>query len=346
MAKAASSFGLRIDGHIVWATPRGGIMAVALPSLREFVVRRAAPPGAAEFTTVHALSGPDSLGRIAWIEGPFSTAPERKHRLKTMRVDGSEETVVFERPGGALLAASPAGRCEVGHHLALAANGRRVALLRSLAPRQMPGELLQVGQIEIWDLHAKEALAANVAALDEPMAWTPDGECLLYAALVPRAVIPPRGAGSRPVGDFERGWDMVPAIHALDVGSGRSTFLFAGRRVATVGPSQIGDAAWVASWESAERIRWQLVETLTAEDLMVFPPPWTHAVLGAPRSYLLVFAGPAAGAPQRSTQHYSPLSGPKPPWAVQIADLRGTEVQTIVPEIDPRLPVSFGGVPR
>jgi hypothetical protein len=90
--------------------------------------------------TIHALSGPDAEGRIAYIEDHFFVADEknRRHLLKTIRLDGTHATELFSRPGDAMWAKSP-GHGEIGDDLALSPVGGRVAFLSGLVNTQMPG---------------------------------------------------------------------------------------------------------------------------------------------------------------------------------------------------------------
>src|SRR5947207_14548453 len=60
----------KITGYVVMEKPAGGMIAIQLPTLKEIVIRPTLPPGRTEqldFPTVHAVSGPDEEGRIAYI---------------------------------------------------------------------------------------------------------------------------------------------------------------------------------------------------------------------------------------------------------------------------------------
>ena len=74
----------------------------------------------------------------------------KRHLLKTIRIDGTEDREVFSRPGSAMWATTAAGKGEIGRTLALAPTGGRVAFLSELASRQMPQALLHEGTIEIY----------------------------------------------------------------------------------------------------------------------------------------------------------------------------------------------------
>src|SRR5205807_755765 len=136
--------------------------------------------------TIHALSGPDADGRIAYIEDHFFVANEtdRRHLLKTIKLDGTQDTELFSRLGNAMWAATPAGHGEIGHHLALAPVHGRVAFLSGLSSVQMPSAYLHVGSVEIWDVDKKAGRKRDIRALDEGLAWFPDGKRLAYVKLV------------------------------------------------------------------------------------------------------------------------------------------------------------------
>jgi hypothetical protein len=64
------------------------------------------------------MSGPDTEERIAYIEDHFFVANEKNRRdlLKTIRLDGTNDTELFSRPGDAMWATS-GGRGEIGDDL-------------------------------------------------------------------------------------------------------------------------------------------------------------------------------------------------------------------------------------
>ena len=55
----------------------------------------------ADMPNIHSLSGPDSEWRVAYIEDHFFVADEknRRHLLKVIQLDGTEDTDLFSRPG-------------------------------------------------------------------------------------------------------------------------------------------------------------------------------------------------------------------------------------------------------
>jgi hypothetical protein len=291
----APHLGDRIAGHIVWTTPRGGIAALSLPSGTQSVVRVPAAASVSHFATVHALSGPDAEGRIAYIEDHFFTANERdrRHRLKTIRVDGTRDEVVFERPGAAMWASSAAGSGGIGSHLALAAHGGRVALLRGLTARQLPGRLFHTGTLEIWDVQRRESHAGVGAAVDAPMAWLPDGKRLLYVEFVARRDLPAGVTGTAAVGDVAQGWDAVPAVRMLDVDTGRSSFVCVGTW-AVAGFD--GATAWIGVWDPSKGSTWLRVDLdrHTVERMTI--PGLAAGLVAAVADDLVLYQGwPTAG---------------------------------------------------
>jgi hypothetical protein len=97
--------------------PVGDIVALQMPTLKSTIVRPATLENPTDMPTIHALSGPDAEGRIAYIEDHFFVADEktRRHSLKTIRLDGTKDTGLFTRPGDAMWA----GKGEIGDELAL-----------------------------------------------------------------------------------------------------------------------------------------------------------------------------------------------------------------------------------
>jgi hypothetical protein len=140
----------RVTGCVVIAGNKWDLVALSLPTLRESLVLKMAAKDADFGPTIHAISGPDRAGRIAYIEDHYFVPQkaDQKHLLKTINLDGTADTAIFSRPGNAMWARHG----EIGKHIALASSGGKVALLSALKNKQMPGALLSVGKVEIWDV--------------------------------------------------------------------------------------------------------------------------------------------------------------------------------------------------
>src|SRR5205085_2131378 len=132
----------RIDGYLIWSAGDGAIRCISLPELKETVVGPFGAPNEDDIPTIHALSGPDNEGRIAYIEDHsfVQNTANRRHLLKIIHIDGTGDTSLFSRPGDAMWA-----RGDIGHHLALAPTGGKVALLNGLSHVQMPQALFSEG---------------------------------------------------------------------------------------------------------------------------------------------------------------------------------------------------------
>jgi hypothetical protein len=332
----------KVNGHIVWSAPRGEIAALSLPQMRKSVVRPRAPEGIDYFPTVHALSGPDTNGRIAYIEDHFFVANEndRKHLLKTVHTDGTGEAQIFERAGSAMWAGSPAGCGEVGSHLALAPSGGQVAFISGMTPRQMPGLLWSVGSIEVWDIVKKKQVATIPSAIDHPMSWFPDGKRLCYAKLVARSELPDAAPGLESYRDFLRSWDEVPAVYVFDVDAGRSVFLHVGWLPVV---ASNGKSVLVGGWISRSELAWNRVDMTTGESRPVqWPSDAQGAIAAVPDDLVVYWGWPAEGAVPRFTEHNSQPGGRRPMLAIKVALLDSKTCQTLIPELDPRARVSFG----
>jgi hypothetical protein len=203
------------------------ISVIDLGSFQETVIAKTSADDAELYPTIHAISGPDLNGRIAYIEDHFFDKPEneRKHLLKSINVDGTGDTEIFSRPGDAMWAA----KGEIGRHIALSPVGGKVAFITNVIGRQMPRAYLHEGRIEIWDLEKKVGHITTVRGLDEPICWFPDGKRLLYTRLTSRSTLPMNAIGLELFGTYYGdSWSDVPAIYTLDIENEKSTFLHVG----------------------------------------------------------------------------------------------------------------------
>src|SRR5438132_12843320 len=120
VAKAAGTLLIKENGGL-------DIAVVTLPSLKKQAVTLAsAEVRKDEFPYIYALAGPDEEGRIAYIEDYFFVPrdSDRRHLLKTVKLDGTGVQTLFTRPKDAMWN-SVIGR----ESLALAPVGGRIALL-------------------------------------------------------------------------------------------------------------------------------------------------------------------------------------------------------------------------
>ena len=332
-----------LQGQLVWEEPRGGIRTLQLPAGTPAVVRAAAARDTASFPVVLALGGPDELGRIAYLEEDFSTgpaaSPDPAPRLKTIRLDGTADTVV------ARWAAGPQanGARAVGVHLALSRRGGHVLLLRDLEPRQWPGSLLYEGRLELWNVDDGSHRALGLPALEAPLVWLPDGERFLACVGAARSELPTDAPGLAHQGDQERTWDRLPALYCCEVATGRRVLLGIGTEAA-VAPD--GSVAWIGGYLGQQRLPWVRVDLVTGAQQPVAVPGLAGRIVAAASAEVVLYQGwPTAGTEVRWTAAGSRPGG-VPLLSIKAAHLGSQAFATILPYLDPRSRLSFGPLAR
>jgi len=101
----AENLNAGLAGSVVLTREGGDMVTVDLATKKEALVWKRIPQGGQpDSPDIHALSGPDSQGRIAYIENYFfvSNGQQQRHLLKTIKLDGSGEATLFTRPGDAI----------------------------------------------------------------------------------------------------------------------------------------------------------------------------------------------------------------------------------------------------
>lgn len=323
-----------IAGHIVMNQMSGEIIAVEIPGLKQFVVRPDPPTNPSETqVTIHALSGPDQEGRIAYIEDhPFAVnQQDRRHLLKTIKLDGTGDTELFMRPGDAMWATSGIGTGRIGADLALSPTRGQIAFLTYLAPLQLPSALLQVGSIEVWDLETKSGHVTGLKALDAGLAWFPDGIRLAYVKLDERRRSENPSEDATSFGEGTAEWGKVPAVYVHDFDADTDSFIHVGWRPAVAAD---GESVFVANFKNEVRV----VDPVTSKSEVVTWRGIPGTAIAIPAKDAVISWGlPTAGSKVKYSENNHELL-----LTIKIARINSAEFQTVVPYIGRCSPVSFG----
>ena len=324
----------RVRGYLLMAPDSRQITALELPSGKETIIKPGRPSDPNDDPTIHMLSGPDSEGRIAYIEDHFFVPndKDRRHLLKMIKLDGTQETELFSRPGDAMWKR----KGEIGDHLALSPIGGRVAIISGLKGAQMPRALLQEGSIEIWELTTKTGRKTEIKAIDDGLAWFPDGKRLAFVKLVK----PEEGWKEQQevfFGSTYRGWERVPAVFIRDVESGTESFVAVGWRP-VISPD--GRSVLVADADPRSYRRIDLEQGKMSG--VKWPGAWREPIAWPAEDIALSWCLPTQGREIKYTQNNSPLVGPKLMLSLKLTRFNTNEFETVVPYIDPRHRISFG----
>jgi hypothetical protein len=201
----------------------------------------------------------------------------------------------------------------------------------------MPSAYLHVGSVEVWDVDKNAGRKIGVKALDNGLAWFPDGKRLAYVKLVEPKLAGGQNGDAGTFGKTFAGWDKVPTVFVRDMGAETESLLHVGWRPVV---SFDGRSVLVSDLEGA----WMRVEVATGKSTVVTWPGvvWPGAVANPAKDVVLSWCLPTRGSKIRYTDHNSPLRGPKQMLTLKLARLNSAEFRTVVPHIDPRRLVSFG----
>jgi hypothetical protein len=333
----ANGLASQVDGYLVRTRRRTELIAMSLPKRVEKLVRRTAAEDADFYPTFHAISGPDSQGRLVYIEDHFFVADTktRRHLLKQIQIDGTGDTTYFSRAGSAMWACTAAGNGEIGTHLGLSPVGGKIAFVSGLKAKQMPKALLHEGSIEIWDAEKKLRLDATAEAINQPLSWFPDGKRLAYVKLAARDSLDKASAGMEAFGKyFGEAWADVPAIYILDVTSGRSSFLHVGW---TPVVSCDGKEVYVGGWDIQSRFSWLCYNLESRKSTAADWQGDAGGPIAIPTKTLVLFKG----LPTATSKQAVDLTERRM-ISLKVATTNSRNFQTLVRDFDPRDLVSFG----
>ena len=305
-----------MSGYIVIDRPRGGIVAVALPSLEEVVIR--APN---EHEAIYALSGPDGDGRIVFVE----ILGSKRHRLRYVGMKDGDDRIIFEREG------DPLWHRAVGTP-AIAPEGGKVAFVWNRAPGF---HTRCIGPVEIWSLSGSKVAELELDAIDSGISWFPDGDRLALVEWV-RAkeaswtLEVPEGYAIEPDSSA-----FTPIVAIFDLRTNKRDRLLPGMQ-----PVVWCDGESVALMDSESRW-WHVDLHDQSASLLDWPGNWRGLIACTEPNLVLYWGLPTEGG-QPEWRGGSPLVADHSLGTLKIAQLGTGRFQTVIRSMDPRRRVSFG----
>ena len=218
--------------------------------------------------------------------------------MKTIRLDGSGEDLVFDRPG------DPPSKQAIGRRLALSPTGGLVAFMSDGHGHQIPSAYMMEGPPELWDVEKKTGRSTGIVAVDAPWAWAPDGRRLAYVSIT-------------------KAQDAALGVSVLDLAMGTTRFLHRGG-----GAMFSADGHDVLVLDKPEAV---LVDVETGASRRWFAPGgWEAPVALLPNHLLLFVADPTRGTAPRWLRFGSFKSGHLME-AVKLGDQSTGAFQTVLP---------------
>lgn len=244
--------------HVV--RPVGGLERVLLPDATSTWTLEPRVGGPA---TV-AISNPDASGHVVYVEFDAALPSQRWMRVRS----GAAPTIVH----------AARGERSVGRHLALDPTGERIAYVaRPAVAETLAFQTLSEGTIEIRAVRGGEVVATGERALDDVIAWTPDGARLVIARLEDReSALREAGhafATDREYADGYRDRARLPVVGFLDPATRTFEPVCIGER-----PLLAPDGATLLVQDPQMRVRRVDVATRTWEEValigLVHPGPF------------------------------------------------------------------------
>jgi hypothetical protein len=317
----ASDLASRVSGYVLMSEPVGGIIGVKLPTLEKIIVR--APDKGA--WPVIALGGPDTVGRIVFIEQNVANKID-DFTLKTIKVDGSDEQLILSRTGK---------NSPLGDDVALSVDGRQAAFVGNTEGVQLSKAYVEVGQLEIVDLTSKSPKQTGIKAYKGRVSWFPDGERLAYLELIPKQQLEPKLLADVEKEDlYYKEWEQMPVVHILEVKTGKKTLL------------GIGDDPLVSpDGKSVLVDGYRLIEVASGAWKPVRWPGKRGAAFALLGADLLIYrAVPTTGS--KPEYRGTSMGGWEQLLPLKLGDARTGKFLTLVPYTNQHTDITFGAIQK
>ncbi|QQG38664.1 MAG: DUF4190 domain-containing protein [Candidatus Woesearchaeota archaeon] len=349
-----------------------GILSVSFPENKEKFItilqQFPIPPELSEYYAsqdithtlpfIYALSGPDSQGRVAFIEGYYPIPKE--HSLKIVNPDG-EIKEIFRRPGDPIwdekvsragFALSPKGG-----KLAFISNFSSGLGIESQVDKYKGGTNnlgnYGTGILELWDITNNKTEEIKIIALNNGLSWTPDGKRLAYIKLV-----------QNPEKDKPDSldWEKIPSVCILNIETKQDDYCFDfylikpivsqdGKKIIADKMIYFNDTIDNKGRRILRIATKKILIDLESKNYIIIELPGEIDTRGKEVSTVLAFTDnlvvywsiPTKGKETGRSSSGSFQAG-TPYAAIKVINISNGEFQTIYPSLDPRHSASFGFV--
>jgi hypothetical protein len=320
----------KLHGYIIMERPKGGIIAIALPSDKEMTIRKPWEKS----NPVEALGGPDNQGRIAFIDSDLGAT---RYSLKVIDMKTGKEIEVFTRHGSSW----PHEEQNYGKSFSFSHNGGLVAFIINYKNdfSLIPNDYVNVGQLEIVNTEKRNIIRTDVKAMDKGMDWLHDLKKLVYVALIPKDKIDHQLAMkfNDDFGNEMTTWHSLPVISLLSLADMSTKQLHIGWN-----PIVSRDGSSILVQDYKGRIRIYRISYGDSISVNLPAAKEAHVFSFIGQDVLLYKGLPTEGSKQefRLTSTF----GTTPYWTLKVAQLKTLEFKTVVQYLDIHRRVSFGEV--
>jgi len=319
----------QLHGYILIDKPKGGILAIELPSTKEIIIRK---PWGEKNNPVDALSGPDNQGRIAFIDSGLGAT---NYSLKVIDLNTQKETEIFTRHGSSW----PHETQNYGDSFSLSPTDGVVAFIINYKDdfSLIPNDYVNIGTLEIVKIKNGDVIKTDIKALDKGLSWFPDGKQLAYVALIRKDKLPNhlRTTFDDNFGREMTLWKSIPVTFLVDLTKMSSRPIHIGWNPIV---SKDGSSILIQDYEG--RIR--LYKISSGESVSVNLPPakQSHVFSFIGQDMLLYKGLPTKGSKQKF--RLTSTFGTTPYWTLKVAQLNTGKFKTLIQYLDIHRRVSFG----